>query len=141
MLRNLLHPGRQGRDFRASMQVSLGIMLAPVTYLTHCTSIVVLLAKLRFDTVGHVAAHSSAERPSRLLRTQEGCQGSMTPVPLRTINPHVLSGTYQVFSTHRVRTPVYTNPLRGPLSDGRLGTFRRLATWWACGSSSRRRSA
>lgn len=82
ILRKLLRPRRQGRDFRAGMQVSLGIMLAPVTYLTHCTSIVVLLAKLRFDTVGHVAAHCSAQRPSRLLRTQKGRQGAMTTVPL-----------------------------------------------------------
>ena len=77
----LLCSRRQGRDLRADVQVSLGIMLAPVTYLTHCTSIVVLLAKLRFDTVGHVAAHCSTQRPSRLLKTQEGCQGAMTTLP------------------------------------------------------------
>lgn len=77
----LLRPRRQGRELGTGMQVSLGIMLAPVTYLTHCTSIVVLLAKLRFDTVGHVAAHSTAQRPSHLLRKQKGCQGALTTVP------------------------------------------------------------
>ena len=90
-LRKVLRPRRQGRDSRAGAQVSLGIMLAPVTYLTHCTSAVVLLARLRFDTVGHVAAPCSAQRPPRPSEDTERLPRSDDHTAFLTTNPCALS--------------------------------------------------